>query len=162
MQWLIVDSATRSIVGWHRSPKAKELPAAQNGQEFVAATDDDIAAVESARVEASAQGRAVMPTLVEGRVGLPPDTRPRVAIEASKRSAGAGDSVVLTATATDADGKPFTGQQVIEGLGGRLLSFDFVDGVAQKTVRMDRSGKFELASTREVLIETKLDLTVIE
>lgn len=160
MQWLIVQNG--SIVGWHRSPKAKELPAAQNGQEFVEATDEDIAALEAARAQASAQGRAVLPVIVDGRIELPADMRPRIVLEASKRSAGAGESVVLTATATDADGKPFTGQQVIEGLGGRLLSFDFVDGVAQKTVRMDRSGKFEIASTKDVLVESTLDLTVIE
>lgn len=158
MQWLVIDTATQSVLGWTRSGKATEMPQAPEGRSFVEATDEMIQAVEDARRDAA--GRGVHPILTDKGVGLPPDTRPRIRIEADRSSAEVGEDVTLTATMLD--NPRFTGSQVVEGLGGRLLRFNFVDGVATRVIKLQASGRFEIASTRDVVLESKLDLTGVE
>jgi hypothetical protein len=164
-QWFELDATTGAVRGWARS-SADAPPAAPAGVQIVAATDADIAQYESLQHQAMASGQSASVTLTNGVLALPPDTRLHVAIATDKAIAHAGvDTITLTVTALNATGATDTtfNQTIYYALpDSRVFSFPFVSGVASRAIPATRSGKFTLRSTKDVRIDTPVEILVVE
>lgn len=164
-QWFQIDEVTGNIESWGRS-SADALPSSPSGKSLVLASDADIAQYESMRRELLNDGRSGALRLIDGALTAPADNRLRVRIEVDKNLAEVGiDSIAFTITAIDKTGAALTGfnKRIPYTMpDGRIFAFDFVSGVAQRTIEITRSGRYVLRSNADVAIESPVEILAIE
>lgn len=163
-QWFQVDATTRNIEGWGRT-SGDEMPTTPEGKTLVAASDADLAEYESLRAAMTADGRADAPRYINGVINTPQDARLRLCIEVDRTVAMVGEAVEFAVTAIDHVGETrqdFNERVPCSMLGGRVIAFDFVDGVAVRPVAMTHSGRYVLRSDSEIALESPVEILVLE
>ena len=163
-QWFEIDPVTRRIRGWVRSSKAQGLPANRADAEFVECDEAGRAQFEILQRQSTDDGRDDGVIHQNGALALPVDNRPIARIEVDKTQLFIDGTVTLTVTALRQDGTVRTGLNttVLYEVHGRVIQFDFVNGVATKTLRMPQSGRFRLGGTRLVKVDAPVDILVVE
>ncbi len=166
LQWFTVKKSDNRVAGWSRSSKATVTPADTAEEEFIVATDADIAQHTSLGNQARSEGRAGTILLIAGVLQLPADTRLifRVASDVTEVDISASETVELTVTRIDGAGDTITSfnNTVQYEILGKILKFVFVSGVSVRTFAPKESGKVIFESYLKAKLEAPLTITFVE
>lgn len=124
----------------------------------------ELAELERQMASASQPGRVLFSN---GKLSLPQDARPYLSITADKEyvAADGQDSARVTVRFLLPDGSTDTrvsGSQIFKTQSGRHWRLDFVDGVAVKDFRTDKSGRFDIESTYDFRLREPFSLVAYE
>lgn len=162
-EWFTTDKATGQVLAWQRG--GSEPPADTAELAFVVTDSANIDKYEQLKRQAARDVRDAEITLVGGVPTLAPDTRPVFEITADKTDVLLGDTVSLTCTAYQPNGttvRTALNSTVIRDWGDKRLKFDFVSGVATRTLVITEATRISFFSGRVYRLKTDLKIDVYE
>jgi hypothetical protein len=162
-EWLTVNKATGFVVAWQRGGSG--VPADTETTAYVVTDDAGIEQFEQLKRQAARDVREPDITLVSGVPTLAPDTRLIFEIVSDKTDVLLGDTVTLTCTAYQLNGtsvRTALNSTIIRDWGDKRLRFDFVSGVATRSLAITEPKRLSFYSGRSYRLRASLSIDVYE
>lgn len=160
MSWFAVRKSDNRILGWVRSSGA--TPADTAEIDYIDANfEAGLVLYNQLENEMMAEGREVALFRSGGTIVKPVDTRPVASITADKTVVQADGVDSVTLTVTRVDNPTFGGSPRFE-FAGKLLQFQFTNGVAVKAVRSRQSGVLTFQSNPRFRVTDPISIEFVE